>query len=324
MLTDFLIVFGGAATILILAEATIRQTLRLAAHFGLSGSFVGLTILSIGTSLMELITHIVGSLHIVWQPTLMPTMSALLIGSNIGSDIFQQNVVLAIAGLLGTVVVVRRQLTIEVGALVGASVLLWAACANSTITRLEGALLSAAYIAYLYLLWRHEPTQRPAVPSRHLRPSVLIAVSLALALCFAAMALIADPLLASASRLVTQLPLSASFFGVAVLGICTAMPELMTALVSILRGQREISTGILIGSNITNPLLSAGIGAMISGYAVPTVITVYDLPVKIATGVLLYIFLLRGSRLARGEALALLGVYAAYLVTRQTLFPLDS
>ena len=48
--------------------------------------------------------------------------------------------------------------------------------------------------------------------------------------------------------------------------------ELMTALVSIARGQREISAGILIGSNITNPLLAAGLGAAISGYTVPVVL----------------------------------------------------
>lgn len=323
MVLNFLIVIGGALVILGLAEIVMRQTLRLAAHFGLSGSFVGLTILSVGTSLVEIITHAVGSVHIVWQPELMNPMSALLLGSNIGSDIFQQNVVLAIVGLIGTVVVVRRNLTVEIGALIAASLLLWAVCLGGTVTRLEGLLLTLTYLAYLYVLWHREPNERPAMARVRLRATSIVGVSLAVIVSFVCMALVADPLLAAATRLVELLPMSASLFGVVVLGVCTALPELMTALVSISKGQREISAGILIGSNITNPLFSAGLGAMISGYTVPSVIVVYDLPVKIATGVLLFVFLWRRSGLSRGEALTLIAIYVVYVALRHALFPQD-
>jgi len=108
-----------------------------------------------------------------------------------------------------------------------------------------------------------------------------------------------------------------------VLGVCTAMPELMTALVSIYKGQREISAGILIGSNITNPLLSAGLGAMISGYTVPNVIVAYDLPAKIFTGALIYVFLWRRQDLSRSEAIVLIALYFAYIAGREILFTAD-
>jgi len=108
-----------------------------------------------------------------------------------------------------------------------------------------------------------------------------------------------------------------------VLGICAALPELTTALVSILKGQRDISAGILIGSNITNPLFGAGLGALISGYTVPAVIMVYDLPVKIATGALLFIFLWRNENLSRYGALILLALYFGYVLLRAAFFPDD-
>jgi cation:H+ antiporter len=98
----------------------------------------------------------------------------------------------------------------------------------------------------------------------------------------------------------------------------------MTALVSILKGQRDISAGILIGSNITNPLFGAGLGALVSGYTVPAVIVVYDLPVKLATGALLYLFLWRRADLSRLEALVLMGLYAGYVVLRGLWFPADA
>lgn len=48
---------------------------------------------------------------------------------------------------------------------------------------------------------------------------------------------------------------------------------------------REIllSLGTLVGSNITNPTLAVGVGAVISTYNVPQVVIVFDLPVKIVT-----------------------------------------
>lgn len=323
MLADFLIVLGGALAILLLAEAVIRATLRLARHHGLSGSFIGLTILSIGVSLLEIVTHVIGSVRILRAPERMDTLSGLLLGSNIGSDIFQQNFVLPLVGLLGTVIVARRMLTVEVGALLAASGLLWLACLGGMVTRLEGILLMAAYLAYLYYLGRAKSgggaRQRVRLP-----PGRAPLLALLVSACFAGMALVANPLLAAAERLVGMLPLSASLFGVLVLGVCAALPELMTALVSLLQGQRDITAGILIGSNITNPLFGAGLGALISGYTVPAVIVAYDLPVKIATGVLLYVLLRRREKLGRGGAFALLALYFGYIVLRGIWFPTDS
>jgi cation:H+ antiporter len=322
MLADLLIVLGGALAILLVAEIVIRLTLRLARHYGLSGSFVGLTVLSIGTSLLEIMTHIVGSVRILHEPEAMNTLSGLLLGSNIGSDIFQQNFVLPLVGLIGTVAIARRMLTTEVGALIAASSLLWLACLGGVVTRLEGGLLVLAYIAYLYYLGRvrHDARSREHSPLPRFRALQLALLIIA---CFVTMGLLADPVLAAAQRLVTMLPLSASLFGVLVLGICAALPELMTALVSILKGQRDISAGILIGSNITNPLFGAGLGALISGYTVPAVITLYDLPVKIATGALLFLFLWRNESLDRYAALILLALYLGYVLLRAVFFPGD-
>jgi cation:H+ antiporter len=323
MMRDFAVVLGGALAILLLAEIVVRQTLRIAHHLGLSGTFVGLTVLSIGTSLLEISVHIMGSVRILREPAAMDTVSALVIGSNIGSDIFQQNIVLPVIGLAAVVVVAERELVVEVGGLIVASALLWFACLGGTINRHEGILLVLAYAAYLTFIARrnargHVARMIPEPARAHPALAGTVVV-----LCFAGMAAIADPVLDAASRLVERLPVSASLFGVVVLGTCAALPELMTALVAVSRGEREISAGILIGSNITNPLFSAGLGAAISGYTVPAVVIGYDLPVKIATGALLYAFLRRGSRLSPTEALVLIAAYAAYVLSRGVLFPGD-
>ena len=100
----------GVAVILILAELIVRHAIKVANYTGLSGTFIGMTILSIGTSIPEIMSHIVGSVTILRQPETMATISGLLIGTNIGSDIFQQNFILPTVALIGTIMVERRHL----------------------------------------------------------------------------------------------------------------------------------------------------------------------------------------------------------------------
>lgn len=320
---DIAIIAAGVVIVALLCEVVIRESLALAQRFNWSGAFVGLSILSIGTSLPEILTQIAGSISILRTPATLHTMSGLMLGSNIGSDIFQQNFVLPLVALIGGVTVAHRRREEELGGLIAASGLLWLFALDGRLARWEGAVLALAYLAYLALLTRVErPSHarpRPHAPRRHL----LLAICL-LAASFAVMAVATIELVAAAERLVSRLPLSASFFGILVLGIATALPELAAALLSILKGERGISSGILIGSNITNPLLGIGLGSWLSTYTVPSVVILYDLPVKIATAALIYAFVFRSLRLNRVQSVALILLYLGYLAVRQQIFPADT
>jgi cation:H+ antiporter len=324
VLADFLIIFAGIAVILLLGEVVIRNAMELARIFHLSGTFIGLTVLSIGTSIPELLAHVVGSVTILRQPANMDAISGLLIGTNIGSDIFQQNLVLPLVGLVGTVLVVRKNLVAEVGALVGAAVLVWVFCLGGNVSRVEGAILVVAYAAYLVFLARdNHLVEHVAKNGTRSKRRIALASTLII-LCFAIMAVVTERVVLAATGLVDLLPISASFFGVIVLGVAAALPELTTSLISIAKGDKGISAGILIGSNVTNPLLGIGLGAIISRYTVPDVIVLYDLPVKILTAALLFVFLWRHEDLNKKEAITLIGLFFVYLYARQVWFPLDA
>lgn len=319
---DVLTVIGGVVFIAGLAYVIIHYSILWAAAAGVSGTFVGLTLLSIGTSVPEIMAHIVGSLMILEDAGRLETLSGLVIGNNIGSDVFQQNFVVPLVGLIAVLRVRVRDLGMEVGALLGASLLVWVLSLGGWLSRWEGGLMVAVYLLYLGYL-RRQTRQHPRPGTQTLQAldgwKALLMIGGALVLMWLA----ADRVLDSAARLVATLAISASFFGVIVLGIASALPELSTSLVAVFRGRKEMSAGILIGSNITNPLFGIGVGAMISGYAVPGVVIWYDLPVKIATGGLLYWFLRRRPILSRGECATLIGLYVVYLVVRQGLFPHD-
>lgn len=323
MLQNSLILLAGIAAILLLGDVVIRNAVAIAEHFQLSDSFIGLTILSVGTSIPEIMTHVIASSRILAEPAMMDTLSALVIGSNIGSDIIQQNLLLPIVGLVGTVLVVRAEVHMQVGALTAAALLLWAFALDGDVTRLEGGLLVLAYCGYLLYLLRENHIVDRVVEQRGNhdgRPAIKLLIILA---GFVLMAVVADRVVAAAVELVAVLPISASFFGIIILGVASAMPELITALLSLAKGHSSISAGILIGSNVTNPLIGVGLGALVSGYTVPAVANLYDLPFKIATAGLIYIFLLRHEDLNRREAAALIVLCLGYLLLRPVLFPDD-
>jgi cation:H+ antiporter len=322
MITETLTVIAGFIIIIILAELIIKNAIQLGEHHGFSGTFIGLTILSIGTSIPEIMTHIVGSANIVQNPTLINTMSSLVIGTNIGSDIFQQNFIIPAIGLMGALIVIRKNLFTEMGGLIAAAVLTWLFSLNGIISRIEGAILLIAYITYLIYLKKSKISESFNGTNNLSKKEVILAYGLIL-LSFVIMAVVSDEVLGASTILIQSLPISASFFGVIALGIASALPELTTSLIAVFKKKGDISAGILIGSNITNPLFGIGLGALISTYTIPKVVIFYDLPIKIGTAALLYYFLARNEKLNKWESAVLIGLFIGYIIIRQLYFPTD-
>lgn len=322
MLTEFLTVILGGLVIILLAHLVIRKSVSLAEHWGLSGTFVGMTILSIGTSLPEILTHIVGSVQILKDGALMETVSSLVIGTNIGSDIFQQNFILAIVAILGVVMVRKREILPTVGGLIVAALVLLIMGSNGLISRGEGWVLFLGYLGYLLYLEKAGLNDKIKAKN-HLTKKNLLGIVVLLIFSFGGMAFLANEVLKASRVLVGILPVSASFFGVIILGVVAALPELTTALVALKKHRKGMSAGVLIGSNITNPTLALGLGAMISSYWVPGVVVWYDLPVKILSSLVILGFLLRYKRIGKKEGVVLIGIFLVYLIIRQMFFPAD-
>lgn len=267
-------------------------------------------------------THIIGSLDILRNPQDLNTLSGLLIGTNIGSDIFQQNFVLPIIGIIGTIIVVRKNLLSGIGGLIVASLLVWIFALGGFISRIEGAIMLLAYIAYLVYLKKSKISEEFKVTNHLSKKGIVWAFAL-IGFSFIIIAVVADEVLKASIIIVSQLSISASFFGVIILGVASALPELTTSLIAIFKKKQDISAGILIGSNITNPLFGIGFGALISTYTVPNVVVFYDLPIKIITAFIILFFLLRNEQLNKWEAVVLIALFIVYVLLRNSLFPVD-
>ena len=265
---------------------------------------------------------IIGSINILQQPLTKKVLSGLIVGQNVGSDIFQQSFVLAIVALIGTIVVIKKDLFKEMGGLIIGATLFWLLAADGIVSKIDGFILVASYISYLIYLYVNRKHKK-IIAKYNLTQNEVSKQILLITIAFTSMAFVADKVLNTSESLVANLPISASFFGVIILGVASALPELTTAIVGILKKEKGISTGVLIGSNITNPLFGLGLGSLISSYVVPKVTIIYDLPFKIGTALLIGYFLIRNEKIEKKEAIFLIILFIGYLYIRNTHFPID-
>ena len=123
---------------------------------------------------------------------------------------------------------------------------------------------------------------------------------------------------------VTKTGIGGSLIGVVTLGIASALPELMTSISGVHKGDNGIPLGTLIGSNITNPLLAIGGGALISTYWVPRPLVVWDLPWETITGAILWMILWKNKgKMGKMGAYYLIGLYVVYITLRMVFFAID-
>lgn len=314
------------------ADKVIAKSINISKKLGISQIFIGLTIISIGTSLPEITTHVVASLDII-RGNIDPFIaSATVIGTNLGSDIVQQNLILGIVGLLAvlhgrTIRITRSFLKKDFLIMILAAVLLLLFSLDKNISREEGAVLFFGYIIYLWFLWMKESKKSRHHPKVKLddREKKGIAIdTFYIILGLVIIVYSSEYILRVAEFFIISYGVGGSLIGILVIGIATALPELTTSVTAILRGASSISIGTLIGSNITNPMFALGLGAMISTYQVPKPIIVFDLPVKILSAVVIMIFLWTSTKLSKRESSILIAMYFGYILIRIKFFAVDT
>lgn len=141
-----LCIVGGAAAIAVGGDLTVDTASRIAVELGMSQTLVGLTIVSIGTSLPELVTSIVAA---------RKNEVDMAVGNAVGSNIFNILMVLGIASAINPISILTENL-IDIMILVGFSLLVWAfAASRKKIERKEGLAMVALYLVYaVYIILR--------------------------------------------------------------------------------------------------------------------------------------------------------------------------
>ncbi len=139
------LVAAGLALVIFGGKFFVEGAIGLARLIGLSETVIGLTVVAVGTSMPELVTSVVAALR---------KHADVALGNILGSNIYN---ILGIGGLTALIAptdVPAQIVRFDNPVMIAASALLvFFAWSGRTITRVEGGVLLAGYVAYIALLW---------------------------------------------------------------------------------------------------------------------------------------------------------------------------
>jgi cation:H+ antiporter len=333
-----LIVFGTLSIVVLVVASNVAvgKLTGLAGYFHLSTTFMGVTVVALATSIPEIAAHFTASFGILSGALDYEVSSAVVLGANIGSDVVQQTLIMAIVILIaGKLHFKRYFLWKTMLPMIITTIMCIVLGIDGQFSRVDGLILFGSFIGYMYYLYiderKHykeedhgfsETGETPeGIPqnAREARRDGMI--SLAALLITVASAMVA---LQVTEVVVAETGIGGSLIGVLTLGIASALPELITAVSGVRHGDSGIPLGTLVGSNITNPLVAIGGGALISTYWVPRPLVFWDLPWETLTGALLWIILwVNKGKMGRWGAYYLIALYFIYITLRMVFFSVD-
>lgn len=239
MLLGFLLlVIGG--------EYLVRASVGLSFKLNLSKMVIGLTVVSFATSFPELLVSLNAALQ---------GAPAIAINNVIGSNIANIGLVLGITAICTTIEVDPSFYKFNWPALLIFSLLLYAFMQNDKqLTSFEGAVLFIALLLFIVLLIkRSRRTNLETDPEMDTLSEVsYFKIIIWLTVGGVALYYGADWLVDGAIVVAEQMGVSEAVISVSLVALGTSIPELSASIIAVIKKEKALSLGNLIGSNIFN------------------------------------------------------------------------
>ncbi len=308
----------GLALVYFGAEWLLKGATGLVHRYSVSPLIVGGTVVAFGTSMPEFVFNLFAAFS---------DEDGLALGNIVGSNICNIALVLGASGLVLPLLASRDVLTKGYPSMMLALIVFYLVALDGTITRIDGMVLVALLIVFVFLLVRGsayggERQTLDGVPPEVAKSPApvrwkwlliwggpLLLVGGALLLAGGAWLM-----MKSAVNIATMLGVSPVIIGLTVVAIGTSLPELATSLVGALKGQAELSVGNVLGSNILNVLFVVGPISLFRPLHVEADVLAVHFPVMLAFGAVLLPIVWFRTRIGRMEGAFLLTGFLAYLV----------
>lgn len=268
---------------------------------------IGLTVVSMGTSLPEAAVSISASLG---------GNNGISLGNVIGSNIFNLLVVVGVSciilPILTDTAVLKRDMPIAIGITAALCVMLF----DGVLSRLDAVILLILFVGYLALLLVSALKNRVEEPEQKLLswPKSIIFCILGAAAIIEGGQLVVN----SAKTIASSLGMSETLIGLTVVAIGTSLPELVTSIVAARKGDSGIAMGNVVGSNIFNILFVLGLSGVISPMTTDAAFFI-DSGILIAVSLVMWFFAFTKRKTGRVEgaiAVLMYVAYTAYIIMR--------
>ena len=285
----------------------------IARRFHLPEMLIGATVVSIGTTLPEVMVSVQAALQ---------HNAGISYGNAIGSIICNTSLIAALTIAVRPGAIQRKTMALPTAAFFVAA-LFYATVARllGGFSRLHGVILLLGFALYMALTVRAMRAQlAPAAEAEEASPLWRDVALLLLGTVMIALG--ANLLVNNGTILAKAMGVPDSVIGLTMVALGTSLPELVTAITALAKGHSALSLGNIIGANLFNLVLVSGASIAISPFTLPaermllgqSASLVVDIPLMFAVMAILCLPALWRGRLARWQGVLLLGIYAAFTV----------
>jgi len=285
------------------SDIVVDNARDIAKRLGVSELIVGLTITSIGTSLPEISTNLAAG----FSTAAGRDASGLAVGNIIGSELSQITLILGIAGFMATLTTTKRSLKRDGIMMFMALLVMYMVCSDTYVSRGEGIFLVLIYLTYIALLLIQERVWGKFRASKELKRNILWKLVLILVGVLV--------VIYSADAIVDTESLIGLF-----IGLGTSIPELSVSVKALSKKAGSLSLGNLMGSNITDPLFSFGLGACVAGVTVSESVLAFDFVYWAMATLVALLLLFNHLNLNRKESSILILLYLFFMYCRIMFF----
>ena len=252
---SFLFILAGLGLLVVGGNLLLKAAVSVSLRLSIPKIVVGMTVVSFATSLPELVVSVNAAL--AGSPS-------IALGNVVGSNAANLGLVLGVTLLFGSMQVKRSFYVTDWPVMMVASVLLWFFLVNDgVLQRPEGAILLLLLFGFLwYLLKVQQPAVEDELPEdvELLSPLKNIVY---LGIGVVGLWLGSEWLVNGAIDLAQTFGVSDRVIGITVVSIGTSIPELAASIIAMLRKEKAISLGNLVGSNIFNIMAVLAITGLI-------------------------------------------------------------
>ena len=286
------------------ADWFVDGSSSLAKKLKIPAVIIGLTIVSIGTSLPEASVSITAALNEEYR---------LSIANVIGSNIFNLLGVVGAAALICPFVVDRMIMKRDFPISIAITGVLMFMLRDAKLSRPEAGILFAMFVAYIIILVISALKSRTQSDENYeilpLWKSLLFIV-----VGGAAIILGGTLTVDSATFFASRLGMGDMLVGLTIVAVGTSLPELVTSVVAAKKGESEIALGNVVGSNIFNILFILGASGLVHPLECKGMEAFIDSLILIASSVGMWILCFTGKKINRIEGIIAILVYVIYVV----------
>ena len=311
-----LLIVMGLALLVVGGEVLLRGAVGVATLLRLTPAVIGLTVVAAGTSVPELAVSAIAA----YQGS-----TDIAVGNVVGSNIFNICFILGLGAIIRPLAITGNTIRLEYPVLALVTLLCIVLAYDGTVNRLDALLLLAIYpcfTAYLVRLVRRQMNEvelrefgtevKELTETMQQKPRAWLS-ALFIVAGVTLLGLGAQATVTGAVQLARLIGMSERVIGLTIVAAGTGLPEVVTSLVSSIRGRDDVAIGNVIGSNLFNILMILGGSAMVNPLPVPPQTVASDNWWMLGATMFLFPVIFSGRRINRVEGTLFLIVYGVYL-----------